>query len=89
MENRQNKNPDTTGREQEHKREIDNKTGKRDEGTPIYLTTDSTLQTPAEHRHDQSVDPRQDKTREVSEDDLHDIKLGKLTGRDDTNSDEQ
>ncbi len=89
MENRQKKNADTQGNKQDQAGEIDSKTGKRNEGTPIYLTTDSTLQTPAEHRHDQTVDPRQDTTREVSQDDLHDIKLGKLTGRDDTDQEEQ
>lgn len=51
------------------------------EETPIYLTSDSTLQTPSEHEHDQSVDPTKDTTREVSRDDLNDIKLGTITGR--------
>ncbi len=52
------------------------------EGTPIYLTSNSTLQSPEEHQHDQSVDPTLDVTREVSNDDLHDINAGRLTGRD-------
>jgi len=51
-------------------------------GTPIYLTSDSTLQSPEEHAHDEGVDPRQDITLEVSNDDLHDIKAGKITGAD-------
>lgn len=50
-------------------------------GTPIYLTPDSTLQSPVEHQHDESVDPRKDTTMAVSNDDLHDIKAGTLTGR--------
>jgi hypothetical protein len=40
------------------------------EGTPIYLTPNSTLQSPEEHAHDESVDPRLDDTMEVSNDDL-------------------
>ena len=40
--------------------------------TKIYLTPDSTLQTPEEHEHDQSVDPRKDNTIGVSNDDLRD-----------------
>ena len=49
--------------------------------TPIYLTGDSTLQTPEEDRKDKSIDPRKDNTMSVSNDDLHDIKAGRLTGR--------
>ncbi len=59
------------------------------EETPIYLTSNSTLQTPSEHRHDQSVDATKDTTREVSRDDLHDIKLGTLTGRGDMNNEQE
>ncbi|MDB5209083.1 MAG: hypothetical protein JWR72_4158 [Flavisolibacter sp.] len=49
-----------------------NKSGNNqaEEETKIYLTSDSTLQTPEEHQHDQSVDPRKDTTIEVSNDDL-------------------
>ena len=47
-----------------------NKQNGQQEETKIYLTPDSTLQTPEEHRHDQSVDPRKDNTMEVSNDDL-------------------
>ncbi|MEJ7912664.1 MAG: hypothetical protein WKF70_05875 [Chitinophagaceae bacterium] len=39
------------------------------EGTPLYLTSDTTLQSPEEHAHDQSVDAREDETLEVSNDD--------------------
>jgi hypothetical protein len=52
------------------------------EGTPIYLTPGSTLQSPEEHAHDEGVDPRLDTTMEVSNDDLQDIKAGKITGAD-------
>ncbi|MBA2329596.1 MAG: hypothetical protein H0V91_08255 [Flavisolibacter sp.] len=55
--------------------------GQKEEETKIYLTSDSTLQTEEEHRHDQQVDPSKDKDISVSRDDLKDIKAGKLTGR--------
>ncbi len=58
----------------------DNSKNKNEE-TPIYLTSDSTLQTPSEHQHDQSIDATKDTTIEVSRDDLNDIKLGTLKGR--------
>jgi hypothetical protein len=52
------------------------------EGTPIYLTPDSTLQTPEEDRHDKENDPRKDDTFSVSNDDLHDTKGSRLGGSD-------
>ena len=55
---------------------------KNAEETPIYLTDNSTLQTPAEHRHDESVDPRQDVSREASKDDLHQTDDDRLAGSD-------
>jgi hypothetical protein len=58
------------------------------EGTPIYLTSDSTLQSPMEHEHDEQVDPRKDTTMAVSNDDLHDIKAGTLTGRESASEDD-
>ena len=48
------------------------------EETKIYLTPDSTLQTPEEHQHDQSVDPRKDNTMSVSNDDLRDTDIDRL-----------
>lgn len=48
------------------------------EETKIYLTPDSTLQTPEEHRHDQSVDPRKDNTIGVSKDDMRETGIDKL-----------
>lgn len=47
----------------------DEKNKKQDE-TPVYLTTDSTLQSLQEHEHDQNVDPRKDDTFDVSNTDL-------------------
>jgi hypothetical protein len=38
----------------------------------------STLQTPEEHQHDQSVDPRKDTTMEVSNDDLRTTDVEKM-----------
>ncbi len=53
----------------------DNKKNRTDnneggEETKIYLTPESTLQTPEEHKHDQGIDPRKDDTMEVSDGDL-------------------
>ncbi|RYD95146.1 MAG: hypothetical protein EOP50_08435 [Sphingobacteriales bacterium] len=59
----------------------------KDGETPIFLTGNSTLQTGDEHRHDQSVDPRRDSRTEVNRDDQHEIRAGRLTGRDDDHSD--
>ena len=56
-------------------------TGSSREPTPIYLTSNSTLQTPEEHERDQGVDPAKDDTMDVSDSDLQDIKAGRLTGR--------
>lgn len=52
-------------------------TGKNNgaEETKIYLTPDSTLQTPEEHQHDQSVDPRKDNSISVSNDDLRETDI--------------
>ena len=50
--------------------------------TKIYLTPDSTLQTPEEDRHDKSIDPRKDNTIAVSNDDLHETKADRLAGSD-------
>jgi hypothetical protein len=49
---------------------------------PIYLTEETTLQTPEEARHDKSIDPRQDTSREASNDDLHETKDDRMAGSD-------
>jgi hypothetical protein len=67
---------------QDDEREDDGTNRSDGEGTPIYLTGNSTLQSPEEHAHDKSVDPQQNTLREASGDDLHEIKAGRLTGRD-------
>jgi hypothetical protein len=61
----------------------ENKENQRDnnkaaEETKIYLTPDSTLQTPEEHQHDQAVDPRRDNTIGVSNDDLRDTDIDRF-----------
>ena len=58
------------------------------EGTPIYLTSNSTLQSPEEHAHDKNVDINKNTKMDVSDNDLHDIKAGKLTGREDLDTDQ-
>lgn len=58
---------------------MNDKNQQRDaEETKIYLTPDSTLQTPEEHRHDQSVDPRKDNSISVSRDDMNETGTDKL-----------
>ena len=77
----ENQNKEPKSREEQ---ELEDSNRSDGAGTPIYLTSNSTLQSPEEHAHDQSVDPRQDTSMDVSMDDLHDIKAGRLTGREDT-----
>ena len=67
---------------QPHMNTDEQQKGKKEEGTPIYFTEDSTLQTPAEHRHDKSIDPREDDSREASKDDLRETKSDRLAGSD-------
>jgi hypothetical protein len=50
--------------------------------TKIYLTPDSTLQTPEEHAQDKSIDPRKDETIAVSNDDLHGNDADRFAGSD-------
>lgn len=57
---------------------MNNQKNKQEEETKIYLTPDSTLQTPEEHRHDQSVDPRKDNTIGVSQDDLRETDIDRM-----------
>lgn len=52
------------------------------EPTPIYLTPNSTLQTPEEYSHDKSIDPRRDTTMETSNDDLHTTNADRMAGSD-------
>ena len=47
----------------------------------LHLTDNSTLQTREEKEKDNRVDVKKDHDISVSEDDLHDIKAGTITGR--------
>jgi hypothetical protein len=68
---------------QEQNRDQQNREGASDSNeTKIYLTPDSTLQTPEEYQHDKSIDPRKDNTIDVSNDDLHETKADRLAGSD-------
>jgi hypothetical protein len=53
-----------------------------DDATPIYLTGNSTLQTPEEDRHDKSIDPRDEDVMEPSNDDIHITNADRLAGSD-------
>lgn len=57
--------------------------------TKIYLTPDSSLQTPEEDRHDKSIDPRKDNTVAVSNDDLHETNADRFAGSDRTGTAER
>jgi hypothetical protein len=50
--------------------------------TPIFLTGDSTLQTPEEDRHDKSTDPGKEDRLDVSQDDLHETNADRMAGSD-------
>ncbi len=55
-----------------------NKENHQEEEIKIYGAPGSTLQTPEEHRHDQSVDPRKDTKMEVANDDLRKTDIDKM-----------
>jgi hypothetical protein len=74
MENKDN------NREQEKREQAPGSKG--NDSTPIYLTGDSTLQTPEEDEHDKSIDARRNDTFEPSNDDLHETKADRLAGTD-------
>lgn len=60
-----------------------------DKETPIYLTTDSTLQTSDEAKRDKAIDPRQDDTMDVSDTDLKESDSDKYAGSDSTGTAER
>jgi len=66
MEERKNNKPDNSNQEE----------------TPIYLTTDSTLQTSDEARRDKAIDARQDDSIDVSNTDLKETDADKYAGSD-------
>ena len=55
-----------------------NKQNSREDDVKIYGAPGSTLQTPEEHSHDQTVDPRKDSTMDVSNDDLRKTDIDKM-----------
>ena len=61
-----------------NKRKDNKQANRKEEEIKIYGAPGSTLQTPEEHRHDQSVDPRKDNTMEVSNDDLRKTDVEKM-----------
>jgi hypothetical protein len=56
--------------------------------TKIYLTPDSTLQTPAEAREDKAHDVRRDDSISVSHDDLHDPNTERETSEEEKDSED-
>ena len=75
MEKTLNKNNMEENREQQN----DKKTSEGEE-TKIYLTPDSSLQTPEEDRHDKSTDPRKDESLSVSSE--HETTADRYAGSD-------
>lgn len=55
---------------------------KANDSTPIYSTSNSTLQTPGEDRRDKINDPRQNEHLDVSNDDLQETRTGRMAGSD-------
>jgi hypothetical protein len=67
---------------QEPNRDQNNQRSNESNETRIYLTPDSTLQTPEEDRHDKSIDSGKDSTISVSNDDLHETNADRYAGSD-------
>jgi len=82
MKEQQNRNQSTGNNDKSQTGNQDISSTTNNEPTPIYLTPDSTLQTPAEDRHDKSMDPRKDDSRSVSNDDLHETNADRMAGSD-------
>src|SRR5438128_1741279 len=73
---------DQNQQNKDQENEQERSTNPANEPTPIYLTGDSTLQTPEEDREDKSKDPRSNDTFEPSEDDLRETNADRLAGSD-------
>jgi hypothetical protein len=67
---------------QEHNKDQNSQQLTESNETKIYLTPNSTLQTPDEDRHDKSIDPRKDNTIAVSNDALHETNADRFAGGD-------
>ena len=74
--NRNKENPN------ERKAEDELSSNAANEPTPIFLTSDSTLQTPDEDRRDKGTDAARNDQLSVSNDDLHETKADRLAGSD-------
>jgi hypothetical protein len=59
-----------------------NKGSNESSETKIYLTPDSTLQTPEEYQHDKNINPSRNNTIDVSNDDLHETNADRIAGSD-------
>ncbi|MGN6165140.1 MAG: hypothetical protein ACTHOF_11435 [Flavisolibacter sp.] len=82
MKEQQNRNSNTENRDERNKENTGLSSNAANEPTPIYLTPDSTLQTPEEDRHDKSINPEKDDTLSVSNDDLHETSADRMAGSD-------
>jgi hypothetical protein len=69
-------------RKAEDPNSIDPRTGKKKDESAIYLTGNSTLQSTEEDAHDSSIDPRQDDSLSVSDDDLRPSAADRFAGSD-------
>lgn len=67
---------------QEQNRDQNNQPSNESNETKIYLTPDSTLQTPEEDHYDKSIDRGNDNTIAVSNDDLHETDADRFAGND-------
>jgi hypothetical protein len=68
--------------QEQNRNQQDNNRANESNETKIYLTPDSTLQTPEEYEHDKSIDPRKDNHIDVSNDDLHETDADRYAGSD-------
>ncbi|MGN6401506.1 MAG: hypothetical protein ACTHMD_13705 [Flavisolibacter sp.] len=82
MKQQQDRNSNTENREERSKGNSELSSNAANEPTPIYLTPDSTLQTPEEDRRDKSINPEKDDFISVSNDDLHETNADRMAGSD-------
>ena len=78
----QNRSSNSENRDGRSKGNTELSSNAANEPTPIYLTPDSTLQTPEEDRHDKRINPEKDDSISVSNDDLHETNADRMAGSD-------
>ena len=83
------KEQEQTGSDERNRDHDEPSSNAANEPTPVYLTPDSTLQSPEEDKHDKDVDPRKDNSISVSNDDLHETDADRFAGSDRTGSSER